>query len=350
MPDPYVDVLAWNSAEGGTADAAVTAGNSGGLSGTALSPQVAGASVASFTNTNPIHGSLSYHVVGSGGLGLIRWLNGVVGTLPMSCGVAYIKLASFPTGYTDFIASYASDSGGNVNKGFAIRVSGVGNLRLVDSLQATVASGTTPIAVGQVYRIEWQINHATSEYVLEWFEGDSEVPMQQLSGTSATGFLDATRRVDFGRGGTPDIDIFFDDLAIADHKIGPRFVPSFSAKPIAVVDSDGWTAVGGPSLLGTVRDELDSTYAQSPTEPTASEVRWRMAPLRRSDFVTVHTRDRASDATDVISRTVRVYNGATLVGTTTFTLTTNWANHSVTTTVSIPAGVELEVVISDSVI
>lgn len=351
MADPYVDVVAWNNAEGGVDGATVTSGTSGGTSGNAFSPQIGGTSAVTFKSAGALHGSMSYSIVSAGGFALLRWLTSTVGELAVSCGALYLRVNTAPSGYSDLVAAYAADAGGTANKCFAIRIGAFGNVRLSDGAAVTIATTTSTIPVGQIVRIEWQINHTTGAYVVEWFLGDSTTAQERLTGTAAAGaFKDATRRIDFGRQTSPEYDITLDTLAINSEKLGPRWVAGTSARVQSVVSNAGsWTAVGETALTA-LRDGSDATYLETPTSPSAASWRGKLNALSRTDVVTVRTRGAASDSSGTISRTVKVFNGVTELVSDTFTLTTTPTTRSTVTPSPVAAGVELEVLITDTAV
>lgn len=351
MPVPYVDALAWNHAEGGTPGATPTTGNSGGESGTAMGVQILGASTILVDDTAPIHGTRSYRIQSSGGIAALRWGQSVLGDLVTLCVVAYVRFETLPSAYTDLISGYATDAGG-ASKGWAAQVNASGNFRLRDGAASTLASSSAVITAGAVWRLEAQINHLTGAYTLEVSPGDSETPIQALTGTAAgLTVKESTCRVDFGRGSAPELDVTVDTLAVSDRQLGPRFVPGDTARPqVLVSNAGGWTVEGGAPMLTALGDESDATLIQTPMFPDGDAVRLRLHPLSRTDIVTVTTRGRASDAAESIQRTVQIYNGATLLTTDTWNLTTAWVNRATATPAPVAAGTELEVAITDLVV
>lgn len=346
MADPYIEVVRWNNAEGGIDGTTVTSGNSGGASGGSFSPQTSGSSTVRFTSTNPIHGSMSYRLVGSSGFALLRWLTSHLGTLTTCCGTVYFRLEALPSGYTDLIGAYTSDSGGSANKGFAIRVGSGGNIRLSDGSAATIATSIETIAANTVYRLEWQIDHSADTYVLEWFAGDSTVALGSISGTASSGaFKTHTSRLDIGRATSPDITVVVDSVAVDSKKVGPRLTPSADFLPVAVVSNDGgYSAVGG-TLLGVVRDDSDATYIESPVEPSGASIVYELGPRSRTDTVTVTYRDWRSDDSVNIDTTLELVDldEDEVLGSNTYTATETPTDYTVVSDEPVPTSVRLGV-------
>lgn len=347
MADPYIEVVRWNNAEGGSNGTSVTSGNSGGVSGGSFSPQTSGSSTVQFTSTNPIHGTMSYRLVGSGGFALLRWLTSHLGTLTTCCGAVYFRLEGLPTGYTDIVGAYTADAGGSANKGFAIRVNQTGNIRLSDGSGATIATSVETVAANTVYRLEWQINHSTSAYVVEWFAGDSTDALGSISGTASAGtFKTHTSRVDIGRATSPDITMVVDSIGVDTAKLGPRLTPAATFLPVATISNPGgYEAVGGGTLLGVLRDNSDSTYIESPIEPANAAITYEMGPRIREDVVTVTYRDWRSDAAADVVTTLELLDLDTdeVLGTNTYTATTTPTNYTVVSDDPVPTSVRLGV-------
>lgn len=349
--EPYSGVpglIAWNSFEGGTTGADVTAANSGGASGTAFSGMlIGGTSTLKYKAAGALADALSMEVIGGGGTGLARWDEEVVGSQTNLYGVAYVYWAAWPTSYTAFIEVKQTNGG---VLAYRLKISSSGLLRLTNTLDAAVFSTAASLSLNTKYRIEWHVNSTTGAYEVWWYLGDSTTPVDSRTGTGAD-FGTAQAQVNFGRAASPDHTTIYDNLGLATSKLGPRKVVGPVGKPVTEVsNTGGWTATGGTSVA-VLGDTSDATYISSPDSPTtAKAIRFRLDPLSVTDVVTVTTRDAKNNATQNIERTVTIYDGASNVGSNVFPLSTSITNHQTVTNSQITAGVQLEVVISDVVV
>lgn len=93
----------------------------------------------------------------------------------------------------------------------------------------------------------------------------------------------------------------------------PDVPPASSVRPVALIEATGWSAVGTPSIVTAVSDNLDSTFAQSPTltsTPTIS--RWTLGNMVPSPGG-INIRCRLSlDVSTTTTTNVYLYEGATL--------------------------------------
>jgi hypothetical protein len=228
--DPYTGVIAWNDFDTGTHSLTVATGNSGGSGRTAFSGvQITGSSSVVYSAASPIHGLLSALVTGSGGFGMMRWDNAVVGNLTgPSCGVMHMRYLALPSAYSPIVEAKQTDGGALA---FRVNVSPTGNFRLVNAAGSTVVSTTgAAITTDTTYRLEWQIDHSTGAYGVQLFAGDTTTPLDSLAGTSAAAFGTATQQVNFGRSASPDFTALIDTVAIDTAPLGPR-VTTFDPVP-----------------------------------------------------------------------------------------------------------------------
>jgi hypothetical protein len=116
--------------------------------------------------------------------------------------------------------------------------------------------------------------------------------------------------------------------------------PAAAARPSAVsANPGGFVDVGGSGgLVPALSDALDSTYAESPDNPSGASLTADF-PLMQSGPVTVSTRNSASLASPTISRKIDLLQGATVIATRTITLTTAPTDHSFTTTTAETAAI-----------
>ncbi len=267
MPmNPYSGVLAWNSAEGGTDGITVSTGNSGGTSGTPwTSVQITGTSTVKYKAAGALHDTMSYEIVGGGGFGMLRWESSLLGTSFTSvCGALYIKFVTLPSSYSTVVNANQVDAGTTI--AWRIKVSSTGNVRLTDTADVAVFStSNSPIAVGTLYRFEWQMDHTTGDYVVEWFSGDSTTALGRYTGAASIGTQ--VQRIDFGRTTSPDYTALLDTMALNTSKLGPRNRPNTA--PTANAGSDKTSGVVG-TLMNVTGTDSDSDGTISTREWTCT--------------------------------------------------------------------------------
>lgn len=341
---PYRNAIAYNTFEGGTSGATLTTGNTGGVSGTAFSAIDLAAGTLRFTTTNPIHDTRSAEVIASGGNANFRWDNAVVGNQTRFCGTAYIRWASWPSGYSSFIEAKDANAG---NLSFRISIGAGGSLRFYNGALGVLGTSTSALVLGTVYRVEWDINTTTGAFAVKWAVGDSMTLIQTFTGTS--NFGTQVGQVLFGRTLTPDYAATYDSIAIDNEPVGPRRLIGTTSDPyITTANAGGYTAVGGTSLLSVLTDDSDSTYIISPNSPSSASIIYTMEPMNYAGIVTVATMNSSTTNTPVVMRTVIIRNGATILVTDTFALTTTPIERGTSTPQPVAAGVELTVEILDT--
>lgn len=229
-----------NSAEGGTAGAAVTGGNSGGLSGDPWDTVQTAANGGSTTydGTTVAHGSRSYKIVtgspvASGGL---LWTTSLTTTaVPQAWFRVYINLPVLPPAGNLQFADFRS--GSTARSSF--QLSPAGHFSIRNSLNQTLATGTATVSAGQWFRVEGtSIGDPSAGMVeLKVFVSDPEsvTPDEVLTGTATnTGGL--INRVSFGNPSSiASYTMFVDDpRASLTGYIGPFLTPpSVGALPSA---------------------------------------------------------------------------------------------------------------------
>ena len=284
--NPYANATAFNIAEGGANNVAVTTGNSGGLSGTAFTTiQASGTATVKFTN-NAIHDALSYAFNGDGsGYANLRWNSSILGTLATSCGAVYVKFDDLAATKTFFLA--LSDDGETV--AYRLKLTSAGALQLASGASATIATTTGVMDTSHTYRIEWQINHTTRAYTIEFFEGDSTSALGSASGTAAVGELGTqTQQVRLGIVTQSAWTATFDSFAMYSSKVGTRVnsalppvvnagagVNSYSYQPVTLTatasDSNGdtvtvtWTQTAGTPTVQLVGSGFSTSFVAPAT-------------------------------------------------------------------------------------
>lgn len=111
-------------------------------------------------------------------------------------------------------------------------------------------------------------------------------------------------------------------------------VTDTSARSVSVAANVGpWTNVGGAaSIEAALADESSTTMAQGPDNPSGAALTVTHDPVG-AGLVTVLTKDKATGASPVVTRTVALMQGSTVIATgVPFVLTTSAVDHSFTTT------------------
>lgn len=90
------------------------------------------------------------------------------------------------------------------------------------------------------------------------------------------------------------------------------FVTAQQVRPIAVTSAGGWTAVGAADAAAALRDNVDTSYADSPSTGSSEQnLRLRLAPMPVMSSFAISYRDVLPDSGTGTFK-VRVYEGSTL--------------------------------------
>lgn len=208
-----------NNFEGGRPGAVITNGNSGGASGDAYGVAWADTGLSrTYTSTNPIHGSVSGHVVAphaSGGAAFIGWDNLFTGkTVVLRVYIRFNADTSMAGTQTITLTSHTSNSvvGLRLAPGFSLSVVSEGK----------AVSGTKyAVKQGLVYRVELLAtpDGATSRLKYGLYAGDSTTALVgpvDVSNANMSGPISGVR---IGRAGTTgDVNITVDSIAASDER------------------------------------------------------------------------------------------------------------------------------------
>lgn len=131
-------------------------------------------------------------------------------------------------------------------------------------------------------------------------------------------------------------------------------VAATSVRPSSTVTGTGWTNVGGAaSLEAAVADDSDATYAESGDNPSGAQPVNFALPEVGPGPLTLRVRGSASAASPLISRTVTLRQGTTVIASRTTTLSTSPTDFEWTTTTAeanaITDRTQLRVAITDVV-
>lgn len=270
--NPYAAAVAYNTAEGGSDGVTVTAGNSGGDSGTAFTGvQRTGTTVLAYATSNALHNDVSYRITGdSSGYANVRWHSSALGTLTNSCGAVYARFDSFGASIT-FLIALSDDA---ETFAYRMKTTAAGALQLANSANGTVATSSATMTAGQVYRIEWQINHSTGAYAAQFYSGDSVTVAGSFSGTASGAFGPQTQQVRLGVLTLSTWSAMFDSFAMHSSKIGARDnaaqAPTVSAGSDQVVSSYDTVTLHATASDPNPGDTATVTWAQTAGSPTVS--------------------------------------------------------------------------------
>lgn len=260
-------IIRQNSFESGWANGTAitngTSGNSGAAAGDYFNAVFASAS-----------NSIQYHATAAHGLQSARLLTAGGGSATLgyddSSAVettvhmrGYFRFAQFHTGNIFILQARGAEGGGT---GFSVRLTSAGVLQAYQQSGGVVlGQGTKPLLVNTWYRIEAMFTR-TGTWALRAYILDNTDPFfPELSGVGATsGMASGFTFLRWGIEGTAlNITAYLDDVAYGNTWCGP--VPSSYAAPLGII-SGTWTAGGSSSsIIDALGDDLDSTYAESPS-------------------------------------------------------------------------------------
>lgn len=142
-----------NNASGGSNTTAVTAGNSGGLSGNAFT-QVTG-TAPTFDSTLQIDSPLCYNIATTtSAASYLRWDNTVLTSNPTTFwGRAYIYLSAYPAAALSFFQASTSAGAAVIGK---VGVDTTGHLLTRNAANTLVTTASTPLPLTRWIRIEWK--------------------------------------------------------------------------------------------------------------------------------------------------------------------------------------------------
>jgi hypothetical protein len=193
--------LNW-TAEGGTENATVSVGNSGGASGDAWDTVTIGANATNvYDPSDPAVGKRSNRIAtgASSVMSYGQWTAKVAARWPAGLttnyGRCYIKIAAIPGADRTFVEF--SDAAGTTNRG-NIRVRSTGAIRLRNAANGTVVTSATILSLNTWYRIEYRVDGSVAgDWQIVIFLGNSTSALETLSGSGAN-FGGAIGTVRFG--------------------------------------------------------------------------------------------------------------------------------------------------------
>lgn len=177
-----------NTAEGGTHAVIVTAGNSGGASGTAFSTVVG--SGFSYSNAFANTGTLSYRYQGGSGVTRSGGLLSAGEGSTIASARAYIYLPTLPS-TTNYLINISADPANLI--GAALAISSTGKLGIAMNTGGATAIGDVTMPTNTWIRVEYYYNSAAGNAVARWYLGhdtqhqDSVVEIGTPENTNLTG-------------------------------------------------------------------------------------------------------------------------------------------------------------------
>jgi hypothetical protein len=289
----------------GTNGATLTAGSGGNTAGTGINyfetVNIGGTSAMIFDTSQFMHGTQSCKMTpGSGEVTNLRWTSLNSTQVAMSF---YIRFSALPV--ADFFLANFIAGGTTVAR--LMFSSSTGKLRLTDTrgLGAPVWTSAAALSVNTWYRIELYItiNASAATETVAYYLGDSA---SAVDGTSINTGQTGSTAVDTAVFGKTDTSTYttahwYDSIQVEDAATGligawPTTVSS-TVRPTSVTSNPGgWTNQGGAAdMAAATADELDSTYAQSPANPTSAALTLKVGNLDVG-LPTVAVRNQATSA------------------------------------------------------
>lgn len=198
-----------NNADGGSDGTTVTAGNSGGASGTAYD-SVVGTPTITFDNDHASSGSLAYKVTGGTGAQQMVWST-ALGTVGQLWGRFYIWSSGAPSTNIGIVRFTVGGS-----QTARLRYETTGQLMLSDAGNGPEVTTTSAIPTGQWVRVEFQITFtpATGTCDLRYYsDAESETATESLSSSSLNAALNCDT-VQIGCHNTVTLTYWMDDIEI----------------------------------------------------------------------------------------------------------------------------------------
>lgn len=318
----------------GTNGATLTAGNSGGTGVDAFgTPVVVGTIAYIYDNSKSAHGTQSLKITpASGGSLALPW-SGFSSTNAASS--IYIYLTALPASDTYLIRF----TQGGTRK-VSMHINSAGKLRVVDAAATTLWTAASALVLNTWVRCEL---YATSDVAgsatvtAAYYPADSGTPYESVYTTStASGGGAAFDAVTHGKTdtGTYATAFWMDSIQFNTAASGLQGIwpvaASSSVRPTGIASASGtWLNQGGAATeYAALADESDTTYVQSPDNPTSPIYdEYAVGSLAAGD-ITVTGRHQVALSSPAISVLVELRQGATVISSRTYTPTTSWVTFS----------------------
>jgi len=251
-----------NTFEMGSNGVAISAANSSSPTDDAISGAV-GTTLPTFTSTTPIHGTLSVHCAAAASASSYPYWASTAALAPHSYQRAYFRVPNpIPAGTIYFLAS--KNTASNTN-GTHLRLNSTGHVELCNSADAVVATSTTVLVAGAVFRAELHhyVNGASGQAEGRLFVGtnvEGATPDETLGPvTGDFGTIVGQQRagIDWA---TVAATIDFDDWAVSSADwIGTSGSSGVTGTLATVLDDSILAAAGAETISGTLATTLDDS-------------------------------------------------------------------------------------------
>ena len=314
-----------NNFEGGVDATAVTAANSGGISGDAFSSVVIGANGSfTFQGAAAAHGALGGAFTTTA-INVTAYAEYNLAPADRYAWRTYFRLSALPTSRT--VIGRFRDNAATPATVANVSISDSNRIQIENNLSSPVAAlqGGFVLVAGTLYRLEVGVNGVTGFAEWSLFAGDSTTPLESKPSSALATTALPIGKFRFGRvTGTAFIGtIDFDDIQLNDLAAGlpgPISNATTTVRPTSLVSNPGvFTNVGGASsLFAALSDELDTTYVQSQANPSGAGVTFGLPELS-AGTPTITVRHNVDAASPVISATYSLMQGTTVISTRTVT-------------------------------
>lgn len=251
----------------------------------------------------------------------------------------YMWIDTLPTAET-FFCNITTSGGTRV---ILLELSNSGKFRVIDTTGTStpVWTATNNFPTGQWVRVECYATLAAGTATINaaYYLGDSTTAVDFKNVTNGNTGATAADTAVFGKGdsGTYASAFWLDGLQFqtaASALIGPYPATAASTvRPTTDISNAGGFSIGGGSgsISIALADESDTTFAQSPDNPTGSAAEVKFG-LLQSGLVTVKVRHLATASSPALTRTYNLKQGSTVISTRSVVLPTTATDYSFTTT------------------
>jgi hypothetical protein len=249
----------------------------------------------------------------------------------------YIRFSSLP-GVRTILGRYRSSAATPATI-ISMSLSTINTIGFYNAAGTWIDEGTVALAANTIYRIEFAVDITAATVEWKLFAGDSTTVLDTKLASAVNVGVDPIGKIRFGRvvGSTWIGTIDWDDWNVQDLTTGfpgPLSSATTTVRPTSIVSNPGvFTSIGGASsLFAALADEADTTYIQSPANPSGTSITLGMPELS-AGTPTVTMRHAADVASPVIGVTYDLLQGTTVVSTRTIaTLPTTITDYSWTAT------------------
>lgn len=308
-----------NDFEGGTDTVAITTGNSGGVSGDAfslMSTPVNSSMV--FSTAAAAHGVMGCKIETTAATIAVYGQKDVTPE-DRYVGRFYHDAPVIPTTSGTAIFGFRTAAATAAFVGY----NSTGKLTIYNTSGSAVASTTFTPTAGVKYRIEFACNAVTGKAELAVYLGDSTTPIETPLDPAAGQSFGAAQITRYRLGrlqGTAFIGVFNYDslrvLPLVTGLVGPVSSGATTVRPSGITNTDAWTNEGGAaSLQAALADESNTTYVQSPANPTNDVFIMDYPVLADTLDIVVAVIHSTSASSPVITHVYDLLQGSTVIST-----------------------------------